>query len=89
MMLADNAGKKTIAEISAETGLSPGYLRCTAQHYEISMAMPPTFSDNDKHLMRCLRQEGLGLQEIADKFECSLKTVFRVCKGVQKGRKAA
>ncbi len=88
-ILEDNAGKKSVPELAKELGLSIGYLRCTAQEYGISMAMPPKITEHDKHLMRCLREEGIGLAEIAEKFECGVKTVCIACEGIQKGRKAA
>lgn len=88
-ILEVNAGKKSVPELAKELGLSIGYLRCTAQSYGISMAMPPKLTQHDKHLMRCLRAEGLTLSQIAEKFECGEKTVCIACEGVKKGRKAA
>ena len=88
-ILEENAGKKSVPELAKELGLSVGYLRCTAQSYGISMAMPPKITEHDKHLMRCLRADGMTIAVIAEKFECGEKTVFVACEGVRKGRKAA
>ena len=88
-ILEVNAGKKSVPELAQELGLSIGYLRCTAQSYGISMAMPPKITEHDKYLMRCLRAEGMTIAVIAEKFECGEKTVFVACEGVRKGRKAA
>ena len=88
-ILEENAGKKSVPELAKELGLSVGYLRGTAQSYGISMAMPPKLSEHDKSLMRLLRAEGMTLAEIAEKFECGIKTVCIACEGIKKGRKAA
>lgn len=88
-ILEQNAGKKSVPELATELGMSIGYLRCTAQTYGISMAMPPKVSEHDKSLMRLLRAEGMTLAEIAEKFECGIKTVCIACEGIKKGRKAA
>jgi len=88
-ILEDNAGKKSVPELAKELGLSIGYLRCTAQSYGISMAMPPKVTEHDKNLIRLLRTEGMTLAEIAEKFECGIKFVSTVCEGIKKGRKAA
>ena len=88
-ILEDHAGKKSVPELAKELGLSIGYLRCTAQEYGISMAMPPKLSEHDKSLMRLLRAEGMTLAEIAEKFECGIKTVCIACEGIKKGRKVA
>ena len=53
------------------------------------MAMPPRVTEHDKTLMRCLRAEGMTLAEIAEKFECGIKTVSRACEGIQKRQEAA
>ena len=88
-ILEQNAGKKSVPELATELGMSIGYLRGTAQSYGISMAMPPKITEHDKHLMRCLRADGMTIAVIAEKFECGEKTVFVACEGVRKGRKAA
>ena len=88
-ILGQNAGKKSVPELATELGMSIGYLRCTAQTYGISMAMPPRVTEHDKTLMRCLRAEGMTLAEIAEKFECGIKTVSRACEGIQKRQEAA
>jgi DNA-binding CsgD family transcriptional regulator len=88
-ILEDHAGKKSVPELAKELGLSIGYLRCTAQSYGISMAMPPKVSEHEKGLMRLLRAEGMTLAEIAEKFECGIKFVSTACEGIKKGRKAA
>lgn len=88
-ILEDHAGKKSVPELAQELGLSVGYLRCTAQEYGISMAMPPKVTEHDKNLMRLLRAEGMTLAEIAEKFECGIKFVSTACEGIKKGRKAA
>lgn len=88
-ILEQNAGKKSVPELATELGMSIGYLRCTAQTYGISMAMPPKVTEHDKTLMRCLRADGMTLAEIAEKFECGIKFVSTACKGIKIGRKAA
>ena len=88
-ILEQNAGKKSVPELATELGMSIGYLRCTAQTYGISMAMPPKVTEHDKTLMRCLRAGGMTLAEIAEKFECGIKTVSRACEGIQKRQEAA
>ena len=88
-ILEDHAGKKSVPDLAKELGLSIGYLRCTAQSYGISMAMPPKITQHDKHLMRCLRAEGFTLSQIAEKFECGERTVFIACEGLKKGRRTA
>ncbi len=88
-ILENNAGKKSVPELAKELGLSIGYLRCTAQSYGISMAMPPKVTEHEKNLIRLLRAEGMTLAEIAEKFECGIKFVSTACEGIKKGRKAA
>ena len=83
-VLAGHAGKKSIAELAKELGRSEAYIRCTAQAYGISMAMPK-LTDEDRVLMRELRKSGMKLEIIADKFDCALSTAQTVCRGVKKG----
>lgn len=84
--LAQQAGKKSIAELAEELGMSPAYIRCTAQSYGISMRMTKLTAD-DHRLMRALRSEGLTLESIAEKFEVGLWKTSEVCKGIKRGNK--
>lgn len=83
--LAQQAGKKSIAELAEELGQKPAYIRCTAQAYGISMRMTK-LTEDDHRLMRALRYEGLTLEAIAEKFEVGLWKTSEVCKGIKRGK---
>lgn len=80
--LLRQAGKKSTNQIAKELGKDPLYVRCTASDYGVSMAMPPKVDEHDKTLIRQLRQEGLTLQQIADKFDVSVSKVATLCKDI-------
>jgi len=80
--LLTQAGKKPTRQLAKELGKDPDYIRCAASDYGISLAMPPLVTEHDKSLIRQLRQEGLKLQVIADKFELSVSKVANICHGI-------
>jgi DNA-directed RNA polymerase specialized sigma subunit len=56
------------------------YVRISARHWQQKL------DDHDVELIRALRDEGLALKEIAEKFEVSTAQVSRICRYVARRR---
>ncbi len=80
-MLVGLAGTMTSDEIAAELGETIGRIRWVAQQFDISLRVE-TFTGPEKEVVRQLRSEGMPLEELADKFECSISAVRRACDGI-------
>ena len=86
-ILTRDAGKKSAVQIAKENGLDPSYIRSAAQSRGISLAMPPKINDHDRFLIRELRKEGLKLEVIAAKFDCGIKLISEICKGMPRSKR--
>jgi len=82
------AKQYTSKEVAVITGKSQPYIKSLAQDFGINF-FQPKLDDHDIYLIREVRRQyGLGLAEIAEKFEISTGFACRVCAGIKKPSKA-
>jgi len=89
-LLEQLAGTMPTNDIAAQLGKSIGYIKVLAQDLGVSLRVKkyPDLTADEQKIARSLRQDGMPLEELAEKFDTAIHIVRKACTDIQPTRAA-